>query len=524
MTRLGDTFIKQLHEKGEDFTYLWAFTEFIEKIDNKIPDEDKVPIGMLKMKELGVKNAVIEVDLVYNGIDYSVFDMDKICRLFSKWFKWIRDNLSQDSMILVNFRDLPDAMVRKPVRVFKLVNYLSSLPPNERPFGLIFEELGKYFPEQIGIWTAAIRKEMNRCGFQSGHLLVHVHQQWGMVDVTQLTALANGANGIWAGLCDEGAAMGHASSTVTLLNLIRMGNRKVLTKYNCTELRNAAIAVTRITTGLPPPPKQPIYGERALDMVFGLDQFTPNEKEFSLAKFFGEKLLMRITTISSPMMKANRLKNLFGDDPQFTEEMGEKMKEKMLEDLHANRKEEYISEVGIAMLFDRSGGKLTAKMRDVISQVELNSSHEMNLIEEIRAMWDEWDLRDGTKDDMLEFDAFYNGFMAPYFGCYRCDETKKALRAIDMDNNGVVDWNEFALYLKWAARQYPQTKTAEELLSIAFRKGLVPAMRDEIIPKETEDNESWNKDGAHEDSRFIFNPGYTEDSDDHACCLMCTLL
>ena len=62
----------------------------------------------------------------------------------------------------------------------------------------------------------------------------------------------------------------------------------------------------------------------------------------------------------------------------------------------------------------------------------------MNLIEEIRAMWDEWDLRDGTKDDMLEFDAFYNGFMAPYFGCYRCDETKKALRAIDMDNNGVV--------------------------------------------------------------------------------------
>ena len=162
MTRLGDTFIKQLHEKGEDFAYLWAFSEFIEKINNKIPDEDKVPIGMLKMKELGIKNAIIEVDLVYNGIDYSVFDMDKICLLFSKWFKWIRDNLSHDSLILVNFRDLPDAIIRKPVRVFKLVNYLSSLPPNERPFGLIFEELGKYFPEQTGIWTAAIRKEMNR--------------------------------------------------------------------------------------------------------------------------------------------------------------------------------------------------------------------------------------------------------------------------------------------------------------------------------------------------------------------------
>ena len=66
------------------------------------------------------------------------------------------------------------------------------------------------------------------------------------------------------------------------------------------------------------------------------------------------------------------------------------------------------------------------------------SVHANELIAEIRAMWDEWDLRDGVKDNMLEFDAFYNGFMAPYFGCYRCDETKKALKAIDMDNDGVV--------------------------------------------------------------------------------------
>ena len=163
MTRLGDTFITQLREMGEDFTHLWAFSEFLEKINNKIPDENQIPIGLLKMKELGINNAIIEADLVYNGIDYSVFNMDKMCALFSKWFKWIRKNLSKDSMILVNIRDLPDAMVRKPRRVFKLVNYLSSLPPDERPFGLVFEESGKYFPEQLGVWTAAVRKEMDRC-------------------------------------------------------------------------------------------------------------------------------------------------------------------------------------------------------------------------------------------------------------------------------------------------------------------------------------------------------------------------
>ena len=146
-------------------------------------------------------------------------------------------------------------------------------------------------------------------------------------------------------------------------------------------------------------------------------------------------------------------------------------------------------------------------------------AHAKVLIEEIRVMWDEWDLRDGQKDDILEFDAFYNGFMAPYFGCYRCDETKKALKAIDMDSDGKVDWNEFALYLKWAARQYPQTKTAEELLSVAFRKGLVPAMRDEIagemkLPERSTDEEMCDD----EQEEFEFNPGYHGDSDDEDFC------
>ena len=57
---------------------------------------------------------------------------------------------------------------------------------------------------------------------------------------------------------------------------------------------------------------------------------------------------------------------------------------------------------------------------------------------------------------------------------------------IDMDEDGRVDWNEFALYLKWAIRQYPQTMTAEELLSIAFRKGIIPAMQDVVISQNTE--------------------------------------
>eukprot|EP00794_Sanderia_malayensis_P011798 gene11798-13019_t len=143
MTRLGDTFIRQLREKGEDMSLMYAFTEFLEKVVNRVPDTEVIPVGLLKMKELGIKNVIIEIDLVYNGIDYTKFNAKSMCQLFSKRFQWIRKNLASDARILINLRDLPDAMMRKPRRVFKIVNYLSSLPAEERPFGLVFEESGK---------------------------------------------------------------------------------------------------------------------------------------------------------------------------------------------------------------------------------------------------------------------------------------------------------------------------------------------------------------------------------------------
>ena len=73
-----------------------------------------------------------------------------------------------------------------------------------------------------------------------------------------------------------------------LLNLIRLGNKKVLKQYNSTALREAAQEVCRITTGHDPWPLQVVYGERALDMVFGMPNFTPDKKEFDMATFFGE--------------------------------------------------------------------------------------------------------------------------------------------------------------------------------------------------------------------------------------------
>ena len=484
MTRVGDTFCRKLKEEGEDFDKLYAFTELVEPgYKNRVPDVEAIPVGLKKMKEFGIKHPIIEVDFIYSGIDYEKFTPDDINKLLSERMSWVRKNLSKEARIFINLRDFPAAMSSKPERIFQVVHYLSSLPRTERPFGLIYEDpSGKSMPEQLGVWTAAIRKEMDNCGFKDAKLLVHVHKQWGMADSSVLTCLAGGADGIWASLCEEGAAMGHSCSSVTIMNLVRLGNKKVLQQYNCTYLRKAAQEITRITTGLDSGHRQVVYGERALDLVFGMPNFPLDKKEFDIATFFDEEPPLRMTTLASPKMIAEKLRRVFGEDPQFTDERGTRMKEVMLEDLNENRKEEYMSAVGLAILFDRSGGQLTPGMSEVIAQDEPEKSHAQHLITEIRKMWDEWDLREESQqDDALEFDSFYNGFLAPYFSCYRCDETKRALKAIDMDEDGKVDWNEFALYLKWAIRQYPDTKTAEDLLSIAFRKGLIPAMQDVVL-------------------------------------------
>ena len=141
-----------------------------------------------------------------------------------------------------------------------------------------------------------------------------------------------------------------------------------------------------------------------------------------------------------------------------------------------------MSRVGLAMLFDRAGGSLTEAIRDEIEKVELKRPHHQSLIEEVRKRWDAWDLKEEEQgDDYLEFDSFYDGFLRPYFGCYRCEDTKQALQAIDMDKDGKVDWGEFLVYLKWALHEYPEISSEGELIDVAFRKGLIPAMRDELV-------------------------------------------
>ncbi|XP_022093111.1 uncharacterized protein LOC110980590 [Acanthaster planci] len=480
MTRVDDIFIMQLKERGEDPEGLWAFSEITAGAKCKIPDTVNVPVGIRKLQPAGLYSVIFEVDLGDIVYDFSKFSISDMCALLSKWIDWCFENLSPKAKMMFSFRDLPDVMPEHSDRVFEVVSYLANLPPNRRPFGMMFEEpRGKSLPEECGMWARYIRKVMEDNKWK-GHLLVHVHEKFGYCDATALQVLMDGADGIWASVCAEGASMGNAPSCVTLMNLIRLGNKKVLKRFNCTYLRKAAINVTKITTGKDPHIKQPVFGARAIDFVFDLKQ-----EEFDLASFFGEKAPVRISTMASKEMIRQRMVDLFGDDPQFTLDLAYKMKELILEDLRTGRKEEYMSMVGLALLFDRAGGSLNQRMRDAIDQFQVKGEHAKNLLVKVREIWDEWDLKDEVQgDDMLQFDSFYNGFMAPYFSCYRCSDTLRALQAIDMDADGMVDWNEFEVYLKWALHQYPNIADVDELLDIAFQKGIIPAMKDEFLKTE----------------------------------------
>ena len=483
MPRVDDTFCKLLVERKEDFSNLYSFSEVTGPLKNGVYDTETLPAALPKNKKFGLGNVFFELDLADNNCDWEVkFTTDDICKLLKKRIVWVKENIPKDGCRrnLLNLRDLPVAMTLAPERVLAVVKYLSQLPDDLKLFALCFEDpMGEYLPEEFEAWTGSIKRVMDANGWKDGKILVHIHEKWELQTASTLDCLSAGADGVWASLCVEGAAMGHACSTVTMMNLVRLGNQKILKKFNCTELRNAAIEVTKITTGKMPAPKQCVYGERAADLVFGFLGIG----DFDLAKFFGVPTTNRITSLATPKMIVDRMVNLFGPNDQFTTEIAQKMKAKMIDDLvKESRKEEYQSAAGIALLFDRAGGKLTEKMSEVIAAVQIRNQHHLGLIEEIRATWDEWDAREEQYgDNCLEFDSFYGAFMAPYISCYHCPDAKQALKAIDMDSDGLVDWNEFMVYVKWALHEYPNLETVDDVLSTAFLKGIIPAMRDEKI-------------------------------------------
>ncbi len=470
--RVDDAFVEEVTKQESDLSNYYAFSD-VSVMNNYW----RQPYGLEKMWKYGLKNPIFEIDLAKpGGEDFT----QKMCALLRKRINLTYHLLSSDSKIFINLRDMPYAMEKYHNRVFEVVECLGRMPPEKRPHGILYEEpSGNFLPETLGSWTKALRTLMDDCDWKDGHLLFHVHKKWGLAEAAQLECLANGANGIWASVCEEGAANGHASSIVTIMNLIRMGNEKVKKRYKCHYLRSAAINITELTTGDPPHPRQAIYGERALDLVFecsGIAGGPPKENEFDVAEFFGIKHPIRINHLSSKESIREKLVTRFGDDEQFTLEIADKMKEQIIVDLKktVKCKEEYTSDEGLALLFERAGGTPTGRIAEVIEKAKPRFPFQNELLKQVKVEWDKCGPK--KENDSLDYSAFYHCFMAPYFRHYDCDKTRNALEALDMYTNHEIEFREFCVYLKWALRQCPEIATTKQLLNIAFQKGLIPAM------------------------------------------------
>ena len=475
----GD-FCQWLLDSGEDRRGMYAFAEISGSLKDGAYDTETVPISLQMNKKYKIANTFFEVELANKDCEWRTkFTMADFCGLIKKRIKWVHENISEDGCIMVNVLDLPAAMEEAPARVTELIKFLAQLSADHHVVAFCFEDpVGESDLQELKVWTARMRETMDLHGWNSGKLLVHIHNKFGTAAAAQLECLVAGADGVWASLCEDGAIVGHASSTLTMVDLIRRGNKKVQERYNCTYLRQAAFEVSKITTGRNPNPMQPVYGEQAMDVVFP-DLGTG---KFSLPHVFGEQEApQRITTLATASMIKQRLTSLFGADPQFSDNaIAQRMKKTIVDDLRKGRKEEYTSAYGIAVLFARSGGKINAEMKGIIAALEVTDRRHAAIITEVQHLWDQWDAFENSKTiEALASNSFSNVLSAEHCQCCRHQDTQVAGKVLAMIRDSDMDWTEFLIYIKWALHEYHDTVTAAEAMRIALEKGIIPSMQKE---------------------------------------------
>ena len=281
--------------------------------------------------------------------------------------------------------------------------------------------------------------------------------------------------------------MGHACSCVTLGNLARLGNEDVLTRYNTRYLAEAARIVTKITTNRNVSERQIVYGPRAIEVVFGFTGITGGGKRtsidlngdgvvneldhFSLARFLGvDDPPIRISTLSSPSLVVKRLKQCFGDNDAFTEDVAKKMLECMTTELSNNIEMEHTSPMGIAMLWKNVTGTVTPAMQDAIDNVVAKSRAESYILKAAKECFNEY-LVDGKEE--MDYSTFYEAYLQPYFGCFTCERTRFVLDAIDLNDDGNLAWKEWRFWCLWALHEYPdQITSIEDLHSVILRNAI----------------------------------------------------
>eukprot|EP01033_Poteriospumella_lacustris_P002947 gene2947-2155_t len=364
-------------QMADDRRNFYCFSECFDTVIDGAPCED-VPLGILKMLRYGVAHVVLECNFFWQPIDRSRFTAADYAAFILRRCQYIRQYVPDATRcrILLNVRDALapwfTSQTDHAAAQSELLHFfalLARFPAEQRLFGIMTEEpSGLMFPWQMAAAARAITTTFRRHGWSQAQFLLHVHRGFGLAESVVLAALSNGATGVWCGVCEEGAITGHASSLMTLTNLARLGNRRVLERFNLPKLREAAIRVTEITTGAVPHEKHEILGTRAFDVIAQDMDIVVDVDPTALLGIAKET---RMSSIATSRMIRDRLNEVFGPHAWDDDVLGN-MRRRMYADLLAGKKYEYQSSIGLLNLYERSQG--SAFLDDMLRVVEEDPS------------------------------------------------------------------------------------------------------------------------------------------------------
>ncbi len=211
LPRVEDDWLEELHREGKMKPNFWAFSELRDDVIGGKPSKD-VPNGLQKIIKYQIPNAIFEFDVLCNQTDWcewqsGTWKTEDHCELMKQRILTLKKNVSSGSKCFFNYRDAVKAFLHPPAarRLVEFTVFLAKLPRDIRPMGLLFEEpAGDAFPWQIRYVARCLRKAMDDNDWKDGHLLIHVHKNYGFCEAVMQEALAFGCTGIWGGISEEG--------------------------------------------------------------------------------------------------------------------------------------------------------------------------------------------------------------------------------------------------------------------------------------------------------------------------------
>lgn len=183
--------------------------------ESESPD-GRIPMGLLLIAGYGICNVILEAhDISSDSFDHQKYDFLERYKFLIGWSKKylqrrqiVGEGEDHTSRVLVGLTDFANFRRTKLglKRALTLIHELCKQPPTIRPFGFTIEDpTGWALPDETGKSIRMMRLAMDRAGFQGAKLLVHFHMYFGMAEANVLSALCNGADGVWAAMCKVGA-------------------------------------------------------------------------------------------------------------------------------------------------------------------------------------------------------------------------------------------------------------------------------------------------------------------------------